>query len=71
MLTSQGCNNGDRHQSSVRWQHKNRDDAIRVAYGTDAYSYQQLAKKFCVHFTTVGRILRQPMKRVSAARAKR
>ncbi len=31
-----------------------------------AYSYQQIAREFGVHFTTVGRIVRQPMKRVSA-----
>ena len=52
--------------SAIRRQHKNRDDAIRAAYETGAYSYQQIAKEFGVHFTTVGRIVRQPMKRVSA-----
>ena len=52
--------------STIRRQHKNRDDAIRVAYETGAYSYQQIAREFGVHFTTVGRIVRQAMKRVSA-----
>jgi putative transposase len=54
--------------SAIRRQHKTRDDAIRAAYGTGAYSYQQIAKEFGVHFTTVGRIVRRPMKRVSADR---
>jgi putative transposase len=57
--------------SAIRRQHKNRDDAIRAAYETGAYSYQQIAKEFRVHFTTVGRIVRQPMKRVSATRGRR
>ena len=50
--------------SAIRQQNKNRDDAIRAAYQTGAYSYQQIAKEFGVHFTTVGRIVRQPVKRV-------
>ncbi len=45
--------------SAVRRQYKNRDDAIRAAYETGAYSYQQIGKEFGVHFTTVGRIVRQ------------
>jgi len=53
--------------STIRRQHKNRDDAIRAAYETGTYSYQQIAKEFGVHFTTVGRIVRQPMKREDAA----
>src|SRR3990172_3669147 len=53
--------------SVIRRQHKNRDDAIRAAHETRAYSYQQIAKEFGVHFTTVGRIVRQPMKREDAA----
>jgi hypothetical protein len=57
--------------SAIRREHKNRDDAIRAAYETGAYSYQQIAKEFGVHFTTVGRIVRQPMKRVGAARGRR
>ncbi len=47
---------------TIRRQHKNRDDAIQAAYETGAYSYQQIAKEFGVHFTTVGRIVRQSMK---------
>ena len=54
--------------SAIRRQHKNRDDAIGAAYETGAYSYQQIAKEFGVHFTTVGRIVRQSMKPVSAGR---
>jgi hypothetical protein len=44
---------------AIRRQHKNRDDAMRAAYETGAYSYQQIAKEFGVHFTTVARIVRQ------------
>jgi REP element-mobilizing transposase RayT len=44
--------------STVRRKYKDRDEAIRVAYQTGAYSYQQIAKEFGVHFTTVGRIVR-------------
>ena len=57
--------------SAIRRQHKNRDQAIRAAYDTGAYSYQQIAKEFGVHFTTVGRIVRQAMKRGDAARGRR
>jgi REP element-mobilizing transposase RayT len=45
--------------STIRRQYKNRDDAIGAAYETEAYSYQQIAKEFGVHFTTVGRIVRE------------
>jgi hypothetical protein len=45
--------------SAIRRQHKNRDEAIRAAYDTGAYSYQQIAKEFGVHFTSVGRSVRQ------------
>ena len=46
---------------------RNRDDAIRVAYETGAYSYQQIAKEFGVHFTIVGRIVHQSIKRADSA----
>lgn len=36
-----------------------RNAAIRVAHATGAYSYQQIADHFGMHFTTVGRIVRQ------------
>lgn len=45
--------------SALRQQYKDRDDGIRAAYQTGAYSYQQIGKEFGVHFTTVGRIVRQ------------
>ena len=45
--------------SALRRQYKNRDDGIRAAYQTEAYSYQQIGKECGVHFTTVGRIVRQ------------
>jgi hypothetical protein len=48
--------------SAIRRQYEKRDDAIRAAYDTGIYSYQQIAKEFGVHFTTVGRIVRQSMK---------
>jgi len=37
----------------------NRNAAIARAHGTGAYSYQQIAAHFGVHFTTVGRIVRE------------
>lgn len=36
----------------------NRDAAIAAAHATGAYSYQQIAEAFGLHFTTVGRIVR-------------
>jgi REP-associated tyrosine transposase len=47
--------------SVIRRRHKGRDAAMRAAYATGAYSYQQIATEFGVHFTTVGRIVRQPV----------
>ena len=35
-----------------------RNAAIRAAYATGAYSYQQIAEYFGLHFTTVGRLVR-------------
>jgi putative transposase len=35
-----------------------RNEAIKQAHGTGAYSYQQIAVYFGVHFTTVGRVVR-------------
>ena len=54
--------------NAVRGQYEVRDEAIRVAYETGAYSYQQIAKEFGVHFTTVGRIVRESMKRANSSR---
>ena len=45
--------------NSIRRQYKDRDDSIRAAYQTGAYSYQQIGEEFDVHFTTVGRIVRR------------
>lgn len=36
-----------------------RNAAIVMAYATGAYSYQQIAAHFGIHFTTVGRIVRR------------
>jgi len=49
--------------SAIRWRHPNRDEGIRAAYETGAYSYQEIAKHFKVHFTTVGRIVRSSAQR--------
>jgi REP-associated tyrosine transposase len=49
--------------SVIRRQYRNREEAMRAAYQTGAYSYQQIAKEFGVHFTTVGRIVRQAVER--------
>jgi REP element-mobilizing transposase RayT len=57
--------------SVIRGRQKDRDDAIRAAYETGAYSYQQIAKEFGVHFTTVGRIVRQPVNQARAPRRRR
>ncbi|MGH6827210.1 class II aldolase/adducin family protein, partial [Methyloceanibacter sp.] len=71
-LGSEGpiCNGGKKF-SAIRREYKNRDDAIRVAYESGAYGYQQIAKEFEVHFTTVGRIVRRPKKRVSVIPGRR
>lgn len=39
--------------------YRNRNDAIVAAYATGAYSYQQIADFYELHFTTVGKILRK------------
>ena len=44
--------------STIRRRYAERDEAIRAAYETGAYSYQAIAKHFGLHFTTVGRIVR-------------
>ena len=41
---------------------KDRNTAIATAHATGAYSYQQIAEHFGVHFTTVGRIVRDANK---------
>jgi DNA invertase Pin-like site-specific DNA recombinase len=47
---------------AIRRRYKDRNQAIRAAYQTGGYSYQQIAKEFGVHFTTVGRIVRESLK---------
>jgi putative transposase len=49
--------------SAIRRRHSNRDEGIRAAYETGAYSYQEIARHFKVHFTTVGRIVRSSAQR--------
>ena len=55
--------------SAIRRRHSNRDEGIRAAYETGAYSYQEIAKHFEVHFTTVGRIVRSSAQRKGTLRA--
>jgi putative transposase len=43
-------------------QYKDQKKAIMAAYETGEYSYQQIGNHFGVHFTTVGRIVREPRK---------
>ena len=38
---------------------KSRNEGIVAAYETGAYSYQQIADFYGLHFTTVGKILRK------------
>jgi putative transposase len=42
---------------------RDRKKVMVVAYETGAYSYQQIAKHFGVHFTTVGRVVRGTKKK--------
>ncbi len=43
---------------SIERDSKGRDDAVIKAYATGAYTYQQIGNYFGIHFTTVGRIVR-------------
>jgi len=51
-----------------RHQYSDRDEGIRAAHKTEAYSYQQIANHFGVHFTTVGRIVRSSAQRTRGPR---
>ena len=71
-LGSEGpnCNGGTKAQRDTPGiQESRRCDSGSVR--ERAYSYQQIAKEFEVHFTTVGRIVRQPKKRVSVITGKK
>lgn len=57
--------------SAIRRQYNNRNDAMRAAYETGAYSYQQIAKEFGVHFTTVGRMVRQAVRSTRSGLARK
>jgi len=54
-----------------RHQYSDRDECIRAAYETEAYSYQQIADHFGVHSTTVGRIVGNSVQRKRGSRAKK
>ena len=43
--------------------HRDRDTVMVAAHATGAYSYQQIAEHFDVHFTTVGRVVRTAKER--------
>lgn len=43
----------------IEWGAESRNAAIVVAYATGAYSYQQIADYFGIHFTTVGNVVRR------------
>lgn len=43
----------------IQARHGDRNQAILTAYKTGEYSYQEIARFFGVHFTTVGRIVRR------------
>ena len=49
--------------AAIRRQHGSRIEGIRAAYETGAYSYQQIAKQYRVHFTTVGRVVTESGRR--------
>jgi len=57
--------------SAFRQHYNSRDDAMRSAYATGAYSYGQIASHFGVHFTTVGRIVRRGLSRQGAVGGRR
>jgi len=52
-------------------QYSDRDKRIRAAYETGAYSYQQIADCFGVHFTTVGRVVRSSAQHMRGTRTKK
>ncbi len=56
---------------AIRDRYSDRDQGIRAAYETGVYSYQQIAEYFGVHFTTVGRIVRDSAQRKQGKRAKK
>ena len=43
----------------IEGRNRDRKKAMVAAYETGAYSYQQIGKHFGVHFTTVGRVVRE------------
>jgi len=45
--------------AEIELREADRNAAIRAAHATGAYSYQQIADHFGMHFTTVGRVVRQ------------
>jgi putative transposase len=52
----------------IRRRYSNRHRGIRAAYETGGYSYQEIAKYFGVHFSTVGRIVGKSRKSKDTAR---
>lgn len=52
----------------IAGKYRDRNRAIVAAYETGSYSYQQIAKHFGLHFTTVGRIVRDARRKREATR---
>ena len=48
-----------RKLAQIERQARDRDTAIIQAHATGAYSYQQIAEHFRIHFTTVGKVVRR------------
>jgi len=45
--------------AAITRKHRDRNEAIAVAYATGAYSYREIAEHFGIHLATVGRIVRR------------
>ena len=43
---------------AIAKENREREEAINAAYATGAYTYQQIGEYFGIHFSTVGRIVR-------------
>ena len=61
----------DRHHplKDIEGRNRDRKKAMRAAYETGAYSYQEIGKHFGVHFTTVGRVVRETKEKPMSKRS--
>ena len=55
----------------IEGRNRDRKKATLAAYETGAYSYQQIAKRFGVHFTTVGRVVRETKEKPMSKRSRK